>query len=562
MHTAFPLLLQLLLIAIVGHCSEEPKTPITCDAGTYYVGESASVTCNFNLDMSKEGHAIIVEWYPKNATTKIIGKEVFECKKKEPNQTRHCDPKVNEYTFNGVINDRLKLDIPSVSENIAGMYTCFILPATGTDPHVCTLTVQAGTRPTDKKDETDESNTLWLVVLLIIPAVGVVLVLTVLRFRRKRNLMYRKQNVQMDPLVMQPLIPGVGWQTALPANLPKKMIEELVKDFKLSTADCQRVMELLSQAMDADSADDTHPSVKMRPVYIRCLPEDIRDAAFLVVDFGSANLKIHLVKIQNKGHESGVRSEHYTIPTSIRLGTDTQLFEFIGDCIKKFVELHNLSDKRYRVGFVFSFPCEHKNDLTKARLIKWTKEFNCRGVEDRDPGELLQKVLVEISKPDQLDVKTIVNDAMGSLIYGDRDATRCKMAVTLANGFHACCMQATPSSEEENVNMVIMKTELGALGGNKSMYTSNTKSDTDDCLKLFRTEYDIALDKYSINRGEQILEKMVSIMYLGEIVRLVLVKLTEKRLLFKSADHKSSDLHKRDCLNADHVSLIERYGIF
>uniref|UniRef100_A0A3P9PAB8 Phosphotransferase n=1 Tax=Poecilia reticulata TaxID=8081 RepID=A0A3P9PAB8_POERE len=55
----------------------------------------------------------------------------------------------------------------------------------------------------------------------------------------------------------------------------------------------------------------------------------------------------------------------------------------------------------------------------------------------------------------------------------------------------------------------------------------------DGSLEDILTKFDKVVDRTSINPGVHTFEKMISGMYLGEIVRRVLMKLTEKKLLFK-----------------------------
>ncbi|XP_069000102.1 hexokinase-2-like isoform X2 [Embiotoca jacksoni] len=55
----------------------------------------------------------------------------------------------------------------------------------------------------------------------------------------------------------------------------------------------------------------------------------------------------------------------------------------------------------------------------------------------------------------------------------------------------------------------------------------------DGSLRDVLTEFDVVVDKTSINPGIHTFEKMISGMYLGEIVRLLLLRLTEDELLFK-----------------------------
>jgi hexokinase len=50
--------------------------------------------------------------------------------------------------------------------------------------------------------------------------------------------------------------------------------------------------------------------------------------------------------------------------------------------------------KQYKLplGFTFSFPCKQEG-LTKARLVAWTKGFNCAGVEGEDVVQLLRDAI-------------------------------------------------------------------------------------------------------------------------------------------------------------------------
>lgn len=52
------------------------------------------------------------------------------------------------------------------------------------------------------------------------------------------------------------------------------------------------------------------------------------------------------------------------------------------------------------------------------------------------------------------------------------------------------------------------------------------------------TDVDLELDAVSVNPGEQPFEKLISGMYLGEIVRRVLLKLAEEGEIFEGATPK------------------------
>lgn len=101
----------------------------------------------------------------------------------------------------------------------------------------------------------------------------------------------------------------------------------------------------------------------------------------------------------------------------------------------------------------------------------------------------------------------------------------CKIGVILGTGSNACYVERAQNVElfekadkkyDENV---IINIEWGAFGDYGS-------------LETIRTSYDREVDHHSINPGSQLFEKMLSGMYLGELVRLVLVKLTTNGHLF------------------------------
>ena len=102
----------------------------------------------------------------------------------------------------------------------------------------------------------------------------------------------------------------------------------------------------------------------------------------------------------------------------------------------------------------------------------------------------------------------------------------CKVGVILGTGSNACYVERVQKAEFFNKpgamddDKVVINTEWGAFGDHGS-------------LEFLRTSYDRDIDFHSINPGNQLFEKMLSGMYLGELVRLVLVKLSTSGLLFK-----------------------------
>lgn len=77
----------------------------------------------------------------------------------------------------------------------------------------------------------------------------------------------------------------------------------------------------------------------------------------------------------------------------------------------------------------------------------------------------------------------------------------------------------------------------------------------DGAMDFIRTKYDYTQDENSINGGKQLMEKMISGMYMGELVRIVLEDLAKEGHLFKT-DYDA--ILQKGCFPTKYVSEIER----
>ena len=79
--------------------------------------------------------------------------------------------------------------------------------------------------------------------------------------------------------------------------------------------------------------------------------------------------------------------------TETRLGPGEQLFSFLAACIETFLaEEVAAQEQELSLGFTFSFPLVQES-LVAARLVSWTKSFNCPGVEGEEVVGLLQAAI-------------------------------------------------------------------------------------------------------------------------------------------------------------------------
>jgi hexokinase len=197
------------------------------------------------------------------------------------------------------------------------------------------------------------------------------------------------------------------------------------------------------------------------------------------------------------------------------------------------------------LGFTFSFPLRQEG-LTKARLVTWTKGFKCAGVEGEDVVRLLQEAICRRGDV-EIDVCAVLNDTTGTLMSCAWLNPNCRVGLIVGTGTNACYVEKL-----ENVGLwdadynepakVIINTEWGAFGDN-------------GCLDFILSDYDRDIDEHSINAGRQLFEKMISGMYMGEIARLILERLTREGYLF--GGQGSDNLYKRGNFFTKYISEIE-----
>lgn len=99
-----------------------------------------------------------------------------------------------------------------------------------------------------------------------------------------------------------------------------------------------------------------------------------------------------MLLIDIDGEHFHMENEIYAISTELMLGSGRQLFDRIAECLSNFMEKFGVKGFRLPLGFTFSFPC-FQVGLTAARLVSWTKGFNCAGVVGEDVVQLLREAI-------------------------------------------------------------------------------------------------------------------------------------------------------------------------
>uniref|UniRef100_A0A674F652 hexokinase n=1 Tax=Salmo trutta TaxID=8032 RepID=A0A674F652_SALTR len=340
---------------------------------------------------------------------------------------------------------------------------------------------------------------------------------------------------------------GAAMVTAVAYRLADqtRQIAQTLAEFRLSKAQLLEVKKRMRTEIENGLGKKTHDSatVKMLPTYVRSTPDGTENGDFLALDLGGTNFRVLLVKIRSgKRRTVEMHNKIYAIPIEVMQGMGEELFDHIVYCISDFLDYMGMKSARLPLGFTFSFPC-HQKSLDAGILVNWTKGFKCTDCEGEDVVELLREGIKRKEEFD-LDVVAVVNDTVGTMMTCAYEEPTCEVGLIAGTGSNACYMEEMRNIEtvEGNEGRMCVNMEWGAFGDN-------------GCLDDIRTEYDRAVDENSLNEGKQRYEKMCSGMYLGEIVRNILIDLTKRGFLFRGKI--SETLKTRGIFETKFLSQIE-----
>jgi hexokinase len=247
--------------------------------------------------------------------------------------------------------------------------------------------------------------------------------------------------------------------------------------------------------------------------------------------------------------------------------TAKELFSFLAKQIELFLRTHHeehfethirrrqtastpegyRDEHTFRLGFTFSFPV-HQIGINKGTLIRWTKGFDIPDAIGKDVCALLQREIDLLRLP--VKVAALVNDTVGTLMarsYTSPGKTSTLLGAIFGTG--------TNGAYVEKLSKITKPMEGDYDGSTGEMVVNTEWGSFDNGLKVLpQTPYDAILDKDSINPGIQMFEKLISGMFLGEILRIVLVTMMNDPKIPLFRDDNSSHNDYRSTTTVDESS--------
>ncbi|KAK6645117.1 hypothetical protein RUM43_001393 [Polyplax serrata] len=343
-----------------------------------------------------------------------------------------------------------------------------------------------------------------------------------------------------------------------------RQVENILNCLILTKKETDKIRKIFIEEMNNGLREEPS-SLQMENTYIENLPDGTEEGKFLSLDLGGTNFRILLTTFRG-GEVTETTVQHYEISQELRLGSGTDLFDHVADCVCHFINEKQLTDNKISLGeyakchlccpgtcqssnrwiprtvqqrnnqkwpasvtrlvllsgFTFSFPITH-HSLRSGFLVNWTKSFKCMDVVGKDVVQLLNKSLLKKGCYN-VNIKAILNDTTGTLVMGALIDKKTSIGLIIGTGSNACYTEKSERVKywETNShlgNEVIINIEWGAFGDN-------------GVIDFVKTEFDVQVDENSLLVKSFTFEKYISGKYLGELVRVILVKLVKEGVLF------------------------------
>lgn len=214
----------------------------------------------------------------------------------------------------------------------------------------------------------------------------------------------------------------------------------------------------------------------------------------IVIDAGGTNLRVSALYFDN---ENNPVIEHFKQVYMPGTKGEVSLNKFFTEIAELIIPLDSYSNK---IGFCFSYPVELENS-SEGTVIKLCKEIIAPEVLGAKVCENLNRAIINLGGSKKK--ITLLNDSTATLLAGVSSDSRVSwdsyIGFILGTGSNSCYIED---------------------------YIINVESGWFDGVK--RGNFDIELDKKSINPGSYFLEKMCSGAYLGQLATYVLKDLYSK----------------------------------
>ena len=134
----------------------------------------------------------------------------------------------------------------------------------------------------------------------------------------------------------------------------------------------------------------------MNPTWCMGYPTGDEQGTFLALDMGGTNLRVCEITLTEEKSEFDIIQSKYKMPEELKTGSADELWEYIADCLKNFIDTHHQGNDvgKMNLGFTFSYPAT-QDYIDHGVLQRWTKGFDIDGVEGENVVPMFEKAIAK-----------------------------------------------------------------------------------------------------------------------------------------------------------------------
>jgi len=314
-----------------------------------------------------------------------------------------------------------------------------------------------------------------------------------------------------------------------------EFLERIERQFHLDDDQLHAILAQFLKEFE-QGLDNYGQQPAMVPTFVTHLPDGTERGTFLALDLGGTNLRVCQVTLLGN-QQVDMKQSKYRVSEQLKTGEAVELFNYMADSVDHFLTTTDVpltEDEQLYLGLTFSFPVE-QTAIDKGKLLTWTKGFAATNAIGHDVMQMLQDALDR--RHIHVKCAALINDTVGCLMSRAYFSGGCIVGAIFGTG--------TNGAYVEDLNKV-KKLSKGAIEGARpeKMVINTEWGAFDNGRKVIpRTIFDNKLDRESINPRFQAYEKCISGMYLGEIVRNILLYLIDNSILFSGNSTKQFNTH-------------------
>lgn len=329
-----------------------------------------------------------------------------------------------------------------------------------------------------------------------------------------------------------------------------KAVDDICGEFVVSAGQLEeltgRFIEAMALGLELPApGQDRAKGLPMLPSFVTGVPDGSEQGVAIAAVLGGTNFRVCSVHL-NGDHTYSMKQMKNKIPEYLLEddgATSKDLFSFLAKRTvaffrRYFPELFSQQadrTKTFKMGFTFSYPVD-QTSLNSGSLIRWTKGFDIPDAVGKDVVQLFQYELEEQGLG-MINIVALANDTVGTLLShcyassnnGNGEISEPVIGCIFGTGTNGCYLEDIANIKKLPIDI---KERLLREGQTQMAINTEWGSFDNACEYLPTTKYDVEIDqKFSPNPGFHLFEKRVSGMYLGEVLRNVMVDLHARGLI-------------------------------